>query len=289
MIYLLLSILFNSLLFIIFKLFTRFKINNLQAIVVNYITAASFGFLTNSSSITITELHQQPWIYGAALLGLLFICIFFTLGLTSQKGGVTIASVSSKMSVIIPVVFAFIVYKEPVSTSKIIGIILALFAVYLVTNKKGANTFDKRYLFLPIILFLGSGVIDTLLKYIETNYVSSVHLSIYSSTIFLTAAILGTLFLGIKSSIKKEKIQLKNIIAGIILGIPNYYSIVMLLKALNTSGMESSIIFPINNVGILTFTAIVGYFFFKEKLSPKNWIGIAVAILAIVLISTNLT
>ena len=74
---------------------------------------------------------DELWFYVALALGFLFIAIFNVMALTAQKNGLSVASVASKMSVIIPVLFGIIIYKESVGFYKILGIILALVAVVL--------------------------------------------------------------------------------------------------------------------------------------------------------------
>ena len=76
----------------------------------------------------------------------------------------------------------------------------------------------------------------------------------------------------------------KNIIGGIILGIPNYISIVYLLKALGTDGIESSTAFTVNNVGIVVLSTLLGLFLFHERLSLKNWLGVFIAVLSVYLV-----
>ena len=97
----------------------------------------------------------------------------------------------------------------------------------------------------------------------------------------------GVLFfiLVIKTIKKRESFGYKNIIAGIILGVPNYYSIIFLIKALQNKNFESSTLFTINNVAIVVVSTLVGLFFFKEKFSVKNKIGVAMAVLAIILVT----
>ncbi|MEC8884395.1 MAG: GRP family sugar transporter, partial [Bacteroidota bacterium] len=83
----------------------------------------------------------------------------------------------------------------------------------------------------------------------------------------------------------KQHLAFKNIIGGIALGIPNYYSIYFLVQALRHPTLESSTVFTLNNVGIVMVATLIGILFFKEKLSPKNWIGIAIAVVSIILIA----
>ena len=285
MIYLILSILISTSLFVIFKYFDVYKIDTLKAIVVNYLVAFSFGFVLAEIDLPITEISNQKWFSGAIFLGMLFVSIFFVMALTAQRNGVSVVSVAGKMSVVIPVVFGVVLYDESLSAIKIIGIILAVVAVYLASVKDDLEKHKKAGLLLPVILFLGSGTIDTTLKYVEKNFVAENEVSIFSGSLFGFAAFFGLIILLIKTIKKPEPFGLKNVIAGIVLGIPNYYSIVFLIKALQIKDIESSTLFTINNVGIVVASTIIGLIIFKESFSLKNKIGIALAITGIVLVA----
>ena len=285
MIYLALSILISSSLFVIFKLFEVYKINTLQAIVVNYFVAFTIGYSLSEAKVGLTDIPQQPWFFGAIFLGFLFVSIFNVMALTAQINGLSVASVAGKMSVVIPVIFGIFVYNESIGFVKIIGILLALIAVYLTSMKSGDFSKEKQMLIYPILLFLGSGVIDTSIKYIETTYVKQGGVPIFSATIFGVAFIVGLVFVVYRTFKTKFVFQWKNILAGITLGIPNYFSIVFLLKALQTEGLESSTLFTVNNVTIVLLTTLFGLWLFKEKLQIKNWIGIAMAIISIIIVT----
>lgn len=284
MIYLLLSIAISSSLFVIFKLFDVYKINTLQAIITNYVVAFIIGYFVSEVKLSLLEIPFQPWFLGALGLGFLFIAVFNVMALTAQKNGLSVASVAGKMSVIVPVIFAITYYKDSLGIIKLCGIILALVAVYLTSVKEQLSD-QRQYLIYPILLFIGSGIIDTAIKYIETTYVPEGGVPIFSATIFIFAFLFGVTLIVIKGFTTKIKFEWKNIIAGIVLGIPNYFSIDFLLRALKTEGLESSTLFTINNVSIVLLTTIFGVLLFKEKLLPKNWIGIIIAIISILLVS----
>ena len=288
MIYLGLSIAFSTVLFVIFRYFTIFKIDTLKAIVVNYITAFTLGFVSTGNILSITSLPNQPWFYGALILGLMFVGIFFVMALTAQRSGVSVASVASKMSVIIPVFFGILLYNESLPVLKFIGILIALLAVYLssVKEKNDTDTSAKSDLLLPILLFLGSGATDTTLKYVEKNFVAENEVAFFSGSLFGFAACFGLLILGYKLILKREPFGYKNIIAGIVLGIPNYYSVLFLIKALQIKGIESSTLFIINNIGIVVVSTLVGLLLFKETFSLNNKIGIVLAIVGVLLVAT---
>jgi len=284
LIFLLLSILFSTGLFVIFKYFGIYKIDVLKAIFVNYIVAFSMGFFFAERQIPISEIYLQPWFSGALFLGALFVSIFFVMAMTAQENGVSVTSIAGKMSVVVPVVFGIILYNESITFLKIVGIIMALIAVYL-SSVKEEKSEKNGILLLPILLFIGSGTIDTLLKYIQENYVADEDVSIFSGSLFGIAGVFAFFILVIKTIKKRVSFGYKNIIAGIILGVPNYYSIIFLIKALQNKNFESSTLFTINNVAIVVVSTLVGLFFFKEKFSIKNKVGVVMAILGIVLVT----
>ncbi|PQB06372.1 hypothetical protein BST83_03650 [Polaribacter filamentus] len=285
MIHLLLSIFFSTGIFVIFKYFGIYKVDILKAILVNYIVAFIVGFALAERSFSILEVPNQLWFYGAIILGALFISIFFVMAKTAQINGVAVTSVAGKMSVVIPIFFGVFLYNESVTFLKILGIFIALVAVYLASVKEEKSTHKNAGLLFPVLLFLGSGIIDTTLKFVEVNYVEKEDVSVFSGSLFGFAAFFGLVILLIKSIKKREPFGMNNIIAGIILGVPNYYSIIFLIKALQTEGFESSTLFTINNVGIVIVSTLVGILVFKEQFSFKNKIGVGLAIVGIVIVA----
>jgi drug/metabolite transporter (DMT)-like permease len=284
--YLIFSICASTLIFVIFKVIGKRNINTLQTIVFNYFTAFTCGILSYDSPVIIKDIISSKWFFGAIGLGFLFIAIFNVMALTAQRIGLSVASVASKMSVVIPIIFGLFVYNESLGWQKGIGIVLALTAVYLASQKEKTNArFSIKSLWLPIILFLGSGTIDTSIKYLETTYVANNGIPIFSATIFFIAGVIGIGLLSAKAIQKTFTFDPKSVVAGVILGIVNYYSIYMLLKALNADNFESSTIFTVNNVAIVMLSTLLGLALFKERLLPKNWIGIGVAILSILLVT----
>ncbi|PCI36035.1 MAG: hypothetical protein COB60_00575 [Flavobacteriaceae bacterium] len=283
---LLFSVLLTGVLFLVFKGFKKYKIDNLQAIIVNYAVAFSIGFVLSKSSVSFQDIPNQPWFLGAVVLGVLFVTVFNVLALTTQKFGFSVVSVASKMSLVVPVIFAVYMYGDRLNELKVLGLIFALLAVYFITKKNDEHqSFDKKQLYLPLVLFVGAGVLDTMLKYIETTYVNPSEFELYTATIFMMAGSFGLLFVLLKKLFFKGEIVLnyKNVIAGICLGVPNFFSIYYLLRALNTPKISSATIFTINNVSVVLLATIIGVLFFKEKLSKLNWLGAILSIIAILL------
>ncbi|MBT8255908.1 MAG: DMT family transporter [Bacteroidia bacterium] len=286
MIYLLFSILASTCIFVIFKLFERFRVNTLHAIVVNYLVACCCGILAYNGEFQLLALPNYGWFYYTLALGGLFILVFNLMAWTTQRSGLSVVSVATKMSVVVPIVFGLWYYQEPLGIFKGIGIILALIAVYLASIKTTSGiAIRARNLWLPLLVFAGSGVIDTSIKYLEESFVSKTDIPIFSASIFGAAAVIGLLIWLGQLVQGTFRFSMKNVLGGILLGIPNYFSIYFLVKALRSGILDSSGIFTVNNVAIVMLSTLAGILLFNEKLLRKNWLGILFAILSIFLVA----
>jgi drug/metabolite transporter (DMT)-like permease len=255
------------------------------AIITNYVVACAVGLVAYTGRFDFIEITQKSWFLGALALGVLFILIFNIMALTSQRLGVSVASVATKMSFVVPAIVGIFLYKEELGPLKVLGILIAIIAVYLSSIKKTALPFKISLLFLPFLVFLGSGIIDTSIKYFQELHLKDGELPLFSATVFFAAGISGFVFMGFKAIKQRIRFNIKNVIGGIALGVPNYFSIYFLVKALEYDGLNSASIFTINNVAIVLLSTLFGIIFFKERLSLKNWSGIGLAILSILLVS----
>jgi drug/metabolite transporter (DMT)-like permease len=270
----------------------RFRIPLFQAIVFNYITCVITGSVVNGSFPVTTASTREPWFIWACIMGFLFISLFNLIGMTAQKLGVAVASVANKLSLVIPFVFSIYLYDETATWLKIVGIVVALVAVILTCMPpEHSETAAHKKIgsaaiwILPAVLFVGSGLLDTLVKYVQDQFINESNNNAYLISSFGTAGVIGTLILAGMVFSGKTKFDPRSIIAGIIIGIPNYFSIWSLVKVLEQYKGNSSAIIPINNMGIVLFSSVVAMVLFREHLSKLNWMGILLAIVSIALIA----
>jgi drug/metabolite transporter (DMT)-like permease len=291
LIYLLGSIVLTSYLTLSFKVVEKYKIPLFQAIVFNYITCVVTGSIVNGSFPINAAALQQPWFLWALVMGSLFICLFNVIGYTTQKLGVAVASVANKLSLVIPFTFSLYLYNEPSTWLKIAGIIMALVAVVFtcMPAKKEEGQTQRSLgilpILLPTILFLGSGFLDTLVKYVEQAYLNEANNNAYLIASFGVASTFGSIALIVAIITGKQKFDPRSIIAGILIGFPNYFSIWCLVKVLKAYQGNSSAIIPINNMGIVLFSSVMAAWLFRERLSVVNWVGIVLSLGAIGLIA----
>ncbi|MDG1657409.1 MAG: EamA/RhaT family transporter, partial [Crocinitomicaceae bacterium] len=224
------TIISSTLIFVIFRLFEKYKVDTFQAIVFNYFTAFICGFLLYSNELSSKIWIQLDWVPYTFLVSLLFISLFFLMGQSSQKNGVAITSVAVKMSLAVSMVGMILMYNEALTLLKITGILLALAGVLLVSISKNTSSNSNSSWKMLLVLFIGSGILDLTLNYTQQNVLNELTPALFSSFGFGIAGIIGSFVIIYQMVFKSVQIKLKNIIAGIILGIPNYFSIFLLLK-----------------------------------------------------------
>ncbi len=281
MIPLLLSIASSTLIFVIFKLFQRFNIDTFQAIVVNYFTAAIIGFGLYSDQWHPGALADVRWVPFSLVCSGLFISLFFVMGRSSQLNGVASTSVAVKMSMAVSLLFMVYLYAEKLSALKIGGILLAFIGVFLVSAPSGKKAQRNQAAWMLLVLFLGSGMLDFALNYVQKHQLGVLTPSLFSAISLGYAGVVGAAILGIQIARKKTRIKFKNLLAGVILGIPNYFSIYLLLLSYSSTGWQDSTVLAITNVSVVLASAIIGFIVFRENAGTRKIIGLVAAILAI--------
>lgn len=284
MIYLFLALLSSVFVSIVIKYFGKFNINNFQAITFNYVISLGVSVLLYKGNSLNTGIINETWFYYAMIIGCGFILMFNLYAFSVKKIGIALSTVSSKMSVIIPVYSGILLFNDSFNINKIIGFLLTLLAFYLIFKKEKDIPFRKEYFWLPLLLFTTNGFNDTMQNYSQKTFLSNNNsVLLFMIIIFGIALLIGSLIIIFKLFYNKEKIQNKNIIAGFTLGLFNFFGTFFFIKAI--SAYQSTFIFPVFNVSLVSLTALVGYFFFKEKLRPVNWFGLLAACLAITIIA----
>ena len=291
MFYLFLAVFCSVLLGFIFKLFVRFGVDSFQAIVFNYLTCFCCGWLHLGRFPVTNEHFDTPWMPYALVLGVIFISGFNMTALTVRYFGVTISQIMQKMSILMTVPFAVLVYGESSGFGKIAGFLLALTSIVLVNWPSGKpmtpETSEKnasRLLWLPILTWLLAGILEVLFVVVQKEGYTDMNDPTFIVAVFGSAGILGFAMAAWGWMNRRLVFSWKNVLGGILLGVPNYGSMLFLLWALN-SGLEGSFVFPVTNVAIIVMTTIGAVALFQERLSRVNWIGICLAVVAIGLIS----
>ncbi len=290
MLYLLLTIALNAYIVVVFKIFERFKVDNLQAIVANYWICVITGSVFLGRFPIGAGSPAQPWFLWSMLMGAAFISIFNLIAYCTKEDGITTTTVANKLSMVIPAAFAIWLYGDKMSLMKGAGILLAGPAVYLSSKSKDEPE-KARNLWLAALLFLASGLLDTLVNYVAHEFFTTGDekadergQSVYLVHAFASAGIIGTTIVGYLLLSGRRRFAWRNIVAGIALGVPNFFSIYFLLRLLQTGFLPGSAAIPVNNIGIVLLASLTAILFFGEKAGKARIIGMLLSIAAILLI-----
>ena len=285
--FLLLAVFGSGVIPVIFRAFDKLGINLFWAIPVNYVTCVLIGNYSAGRSLDLAGLAAQPWIGFAAVQGILLAVNFYLLAYTAQRAGVAIAALANRLSVAVPSLLAFLLYGDSLTLVKIAGLSLALVALYLCTAPdKGAVPMTARlFQLMPILVFVTFGCYFSILKYLQAYYLdgASYHAYVMSGFMF---AFLSSIAIGVWGRVfSSGDFGLKHIVAGLGLGGINYVAVYALLEVLALPGWESSQLFPIYSVGVVAVSAVLALLLFRERLSRQRTIGLAVGLVAVVLLN----
>jgi drug/metabolite transporter (DMT)-like permease len=268
-----------AVLFLLFKVYDKRNIPLLPAIVINYFVAFTCGSVVS-----------PPWAVGdlgslagpALILGILFITIFYLTGISTQRAGVAATSVASKMSLVLTVVAAVVLYHEEPGPLGWAGILLALVGVVLASWSKGPAGARGVWV-LPAMLFIGNAAIDILLNATQRKLLTAATEPVFPTLIFGVAGILGAVRLVMgpdRARLREPRVW----IAGLVLGSVNYASLYFIVGALARSGFPASSVFPLMNIGVILFGTLASIAVFQERLARVQWIGIGCSLAALALI-----
>ena len=284
--FLILAIISSTFNHLLFKAFAHFRINLLSAIVANYATCIVIGYCFSMESAYGNSVFTQEWIPFSIVQGMLFVACLFVLGLTTEKQGIVPASLATRLSVAIPTVAAFLLYGDMVTVLKIIGILTALFALYLsgINSEQSASS-SKSINSLPIILFATFGVHSTLIKFVQERFLSGTSFHAYILFAFLSAFLISGSVLAWRLFRKRQTCGGKDLVWGLALGCTNYGAIYFLIRALSEPGWQSSQLFPTISIAVVGLSSIGAWILFSERPHRRMIAALVIGAGSIVLIN----
>lgn len=284
--YLIIAILCSASMAVVLKIFRKQEGNRYGIILGNYLTCMILAFLLlpkNEESFTV---DGTTWLCGI-IAGVLFVLGLLGMQSSVQKNGAILTSAFSKLGLIIPLLISILFFEEQVLLIQIFGIVM-VFAAFILINfdTKGtmADTTGKVYplLLLALLVFCGGG--DAMAKIFEEVGRRGQD-EMYFLILFATAAVLTFGLLLFEKQKRGKKLIWKEFAAGILVGIPNYFSSALLLKAL--IGLPAFVVYPCFSAGTLLLVTLIAVPVFKEHPGVKTWIGLAFIAAALIFLNVS--
>ena len=287
--FLLLCILSSTGIFIIFKTLDRIGIPSFPVIVINYLTATLLGLLVNAGEVSAESIRHAGWLPMSVIIGVMFILMFFLIAHSSRKAGISVTTVASKMSVVFPIIFSMLIDPgDRLTLMKMSAIAVALAGLLLTIYRPEKGKVDRAVVYIPLLLFVGMGVVDSLVKLAQHRFVMDADTALFSAILFFNAFLSGLLAM---IFYRRDHPQFRRGVVwawGLMLGTVNFGSIFFLVRTLNYTspsgqGLDGSVVFGANNIGIVALSVLAGLLIFQEKLKTVNWLGILLSALALLL------
>ena len=282
MIYIFLSVCCSVFVSVLLKLARRYEIDTVQAITWNYSIAGLLTWLIFKPEIPEFSQNIIP-VY--IVLGLFLPFIFVMLAQSVRYTGIVKTDIAQRLSLFIPVLSAFLIFEEPYSFAKIIGILIAFTAIIFSIPWQKQNGNPNTFWIYPVIVFIGMGIIDILFKQIAKT--ENIPFTSSLLIVFIIAFTISIIYLLYQVVVNRLKLTIRNLVCGWILGIANFGNIVFYLKAHQTLSSQPSVVFSSMNIGVILVGSAVGIILFKEKLSRLNYAGIILALISILILTLS--
>ena len=279
MFYLLIAILFSSMLSILMRLSESKIKGNVAMLAVNYVTCTIVAFIDAGAGNVFTN---QSGIGIALVLGLIGGCTYLSSFLLLQynisKNGVVLPATFMKLGLLVPTVVSVVIFHERPEILQIVGFALAIIAIVLINSdkKSGGSSDLKVGLLVALLIFAGLG--DAMSKIHEE--IGNVALAdTFLLFTFGTACVLCIIVM----FYKKQTPEKWELIFGVLMGVPNYLSSKFLLSALNY--LAAVIVFPTFSVGCIVVITLAGLLLFKEKLTKRQAVALCMITVALALLN----
>ncbi|WP_445145292.1 EamA/RhaT family transporter [Dyella sp. Tek66A03] len=281
MIYVLLSVICSVLVSVLLKLARRLQIDVGQAIACNYLTTSALTALVFRPSLDVLLSPQAPWL-GFVGLGLLLPLIFLALAASVNSAGIVRTDAAQRLSLMISLLAAFLLFGETLSASRGAGVALGLLALACMVWRTERRDGEGSGWLWPLVVFAGFGAIDILFKLVAkagTPFAASLQ------AMFALALVVAFGLQLWRRWYERVRLTLRDAIAGFLLGLANFGNIVFYVRAHQALSDHPALVFASMNLGVVALGALVGLLAFRERLSRLNFLGLILALLAIGLIT----
>ena len=210
-----------------------------------------------------------------AVNGTLFLLGFVLLQSNMKRNGVVLSSIFMKLGLLVPMVLSVAVFREMPTLVQILGFCAAIVAIVLINYESGGKF---RFRWGLLLLLLSGGSCDAMAKIYEELGPGALS----AQYLFYTFVVAFLLCLAL-AAWKKEAFGFREVFFGVLLAIPNFYSARFLLDSLNT--VPAVIAYPTFSVGTILTVTLAGVLLFKERLSKRQWIALAIILCALALLN----
>ena len=277
MLYLLLAILCSALVSVLMRFSTEKVKGNVSMLAMNYLMclllAAAYTRGNGTGAGT-------PGVAGAVFMGIingvLYLLGFVLLQFNVKKNGVVLSSTFMKLGLLVPMVVSIFFFGEMPALWQVAGFVLAVTAILLVNVGNDASAAGMKAGL--ILLLLVNGGADAMSKIFDELGQAD-----WSECFLMVTFGTALLLCGALVFVKQERPGKWEVLFGLLIGIPNYFSARFLLRSLEH--VAAVIVYPTYSVATILVVTVTGLCLFRERLNKRQWAAVAVILAALVLLN----
>ncbi|MGB3109272.1 MAG: DMT family transporter [Psychrobacter alimentarius] len=273
MMYLTMAVLCSVAVSVLLKILRQKQIDIRQTIVAGYPVAFLLTWFLLKPDLGAINTLGDAW--GVIIaLGIILPTVFILLGRTIEAVGMVATDAAQRLSLIIPIVAAFLLFGEVLTGTRVFGLALGFLALGALVYRPQSGSINKVAKNTPLWLlgvWLGYGIVDILFKQVAK------HGTAFPLTLFVSFGLAG-LLLFIYLLFTRVRWQGEALAAGLLLGVLNMGNIYAYVRAHQVLSESPSIVFTGMNVGVIAVATLIGVVVFKETLNRVNIIGLLLAV-----------
>ena len=221
----------------------------------------------------------------------------FSLGLAAVFGAVTVGAqyfgllsmglgpmsysvLFTYLSMLIPTFFGVAYFDNMPTVIQVAGLIFMVVTFFLSCELKGDTRVSIKWIFAVFASFLGWGFVGVCQQIHQYSDFANELTGFLLWTFIFSAVMFGALFMfsGRKDTdFKKPRLSgiALMLFTGVAIGAINEINLYL------SGAMNPVIFFPVVNGGVIILSGIAAIFLFRERLSVKQWIGLASGVIAV--------
>ena len=265
MVQLLFAILSSASMALVLKLFRGQRGNRYGLLLGNYLTCVLIALLSLPDRGQILRGSPTTLLLGLGA-GVLFVAGLITLQSSVRLNGATLSAAFAKLGLLVSLALSVLCFGERPGLLQLLGILLVLAALVLIHTKGGEKSESgaPRSLSLLLLTLLAGGGADAM-------------------ALFLTAALLTGLLALLERRRSGKRILLRELAAGVAVGVPNYFSSYLLLLALER--LPAFLVYPVFSTGTILLVLLLSALLFRERPGRRQLLGILLILGALVLLN----
>ena len=277
MLYLFLAVASSALVSILMRISEKYVRGNMVMFCANYAVCAAVS-LAYMGGIHPPASEAGTAVTLGAVTGFLYLAGFVLLQKNVSCNGVILSGAAMKLGgVLIPIIAAVLLFQERMKWLQLAGAVLAVAAIVLINAEKGevSTGGEKHWL---AILLLVSGISDTMANIFDKTGPADL------KNLYLFCTFFAALLIAFALALKKgRRITAADLLCGLLIGIPNYYSARFLLLSLGS--LPAVVVYPVFNVGTIIVITAAGVVFFHEKLGRYKKYALLLILAALVILN----